>query len=455
MSATADSLTKVTINSNSHKTLIDSTSEFGEEDSDVQKTGGRESTSGGSEEEDLPQPKPATRKRRSRRVSGQETKAEDGDADSIEKHITRSSGNIYISSERWLKYGKQLLRNCYLYVSVVYTEAQRQDRDTTQAENEAQIKVPDRRSVPVMSHGHIHGRLKRSIPDRVRINNEILCMEMARLTGIENLNHDQVAPFRSLIPFEKEFKTRLEDQEIIYGKMVAALDKDGKEPNIKKGVLTKYSYDCMFFPSKYHGISNLQASELEEARMLRDGLRSLVHFLDNDVKDLVDTYRQVKEGTLKEIAFTHLWYLFQPGDQIISTKPKEQVYRVMQVCGGRKHLVDKDDKPFSVVGRTKVSNLVIDCFYLDFDGKQFRPVPKEIVISPYQDLRAVTSLEAYPLKFGGEEKAKELVERGKKFVRLAQVAHKKYAGLSLKEGDSYSNYEEVSRFLPQGRSLLN
>jgi hypothetical protein len=70
--------------------------------------------------------------------------------------------------------------------------------------------------------------------------------------------------------------------------------------------------------------------------------------------------------------------------------------------------------------------------FVDCDGKEYGAVPKVIKISPYQDLRPITLLEVYPLKFSPRLESK-LIQRGKKFVKLAGVAHKKYKGLSIKE----------------------
>ena len=118
------------------------------------------------------------------------------------------------------------------------------------------------------------------------------------------------------------------------------------------------------------------------------------------------------------------------------------MYRVLQVTGGRKSLTGRRGSSKSSIRRT-VSNLVIDCFYLDFDGKQVRAVPKVISIQPYDDLLAITSLDVYPLTYEREKSESDLVSRGMKFSELVQVTHRKYKGLSLKEGDSYDRYEEV------------
>lgn len=123
----------------------------------------------------------------------------------------------------------------------------------------------------------------------------------------------------------------------------------------------------------------------DTARVLLDGLRALVYLLDNDLAHLVEAHRKIEAGTVEKPPFAYLWHLFQPGQEIVSKSPKHQVYRALQVSGGRRSLRGRSHGEKRSIRKT-LSNLNIDCFYLDFDGKHFRAVPTTISITPYDDV---------------------------------------------------------------------
>ena len=167
-----------------------------------------------------------------------------------------------------------------------------------------------------------------------------------------------------------------------------------------------------------------------------------MYLLDNDLAHLVDTYRKIKAGTIHRIPFAYLWHLYRPGQDIVARNPKYQVYRVLQVSAGRKFLVGRSHGWKKTIRKT-VSSLAIDCFYLDFDGKQFNAVPTTIYIKPYDDALPITALEVYPLEYEREASEKELIERDRKFRVLVRVTHQRYKGVSLKQGDYLNRDDEV------------
>ena len=90
---------------------------------------------------------------------------------------------------------------------------------------------------------------------------------------------------------------------------------------------------------------------------------------------------------------------------------------------------------------SKNTPLVIDTFYIDFDGDNFGPVPRKFVIQEYEGEQEIVTLPAYPDIFDKDMQGSKdmLGERGKKFIKLAGVAHRKYAGLSAQES-SYCDF---------------
>ena len=186
---------------------------------------------------------------------------------------------------------------------------------------------------------------------------------------------------------------------------------------------------------------------------LRDELRCLVNFMDTDLKELFSVQKDIDNGSRRLIAFDHLWQLYKPGHVVISGKGQKRAYVVLHVTGGRtlqrnsQYVMAKDDasdihdpkrrkeKEAYFAKYSKASPFVIDCFYLDFDGTNFGPLPQKFMLQEYEGEVAITSLEVFPIRFDADPKKteKSLVRRGRKFVKLAGVDHKYYSGRTLRE----------------------
>jgi hypothetical protein len=364
------------------------------------------------------------------------------------KHFRRQGGIIYVPNDLWVKYYSYGI-NSHLYVSsassvnpnpLVRGEGQIHQNLGTQSRSPN--PKPSQQPSQLLTNGAGVGT-KNILPDRVKFNNELLKLEMQRIVGVSDLSHDHVMPFRSIIPYEQQFRALLGEKEKEFADLAALHPNDPAVKRKEYWLPNEFAY-CLKFGTHSNdsrGNTTNVVSWLDRSRTLLDGLRTLIHFLDHDLADLVRTYRKIHGGALEKIPFTYLWHLFWPGQEIVSKRPNHQVYRVLQVSGGRKSLTPRSNKSRSSFRRT-VSNLVIDCFYLDFDGKKVRPVPKTISIQPYDDLRPITTLEVYPLRYEKERPRENLIQRGRKFVELVQVSHRRYKGLNLTES-GFDKYEEV------------
>ena len=367
------------------------------------------------------------------------------------KHFRRQGGIIYVPNDLWVKYYGYGI-NSHLYVSTTSSvnsnplvRGEGQIHRNLGTQSRSPNPKPSQQPSRLLTNG-VDVSTKNTLPDRVKVNNELLRLEMQRIVGISDLNRDHVMPFRSIIPYEQQFRALLGEKEKEFADLAALHPND---PAVKRRWhwLPREFTFLLEFGTHSDGSRDMDdnrtnaASKLDRSRILLDGLRTLIHFLDHDLADLVRTYREIHGGALEKIPFTYLWHLFWPGQEIVSKRPNHQVYRVLQVSGGRKSLTPRRNKSGSSSRRT-VSNLVIDCFYLDFDGKQVRPVPKTISIRPYDDLLPITTLEVYPLKYEKERPRENLIQRGRKFVEIVQVSHRRYEGLNLTES-GFDKYEEV------------
>ena len=73
-------------------------------------------------------------------------------------------------------------------------------------------------------------------------------------------------------------------------------------------------------------------------------LMVLVRMYDRDLKATLDVHRQVDEGSLRSIAFADLWHPYRHGHEIRSGSDVShtQIYRILNVTGGRPFLCSRD-----------------------------------------------------------------------------------------------------------------
>lgn len=254
------------------------------------------------------------------------------------------------------------------------------------------------------------------IPDRLEINSYFLWEDLLDATGID-LGETRVLlrPFKVLVLYEQEIRHVLESREQTHKGLVAeATAKFDKET----------------------------ALTIKVAKRRVDYLQLTVKFIDTDLADIQTLRRQISDGTLQKISFDNLWHLFNPGELIVN-RGHYQAYRVLHVAGGRPLFSsgrpldggdDDDREPASEMHRDWTrSDFDIDCFSMFFDGEEIVPVPQQITIPEYGGERAITSLAVFPLKFLKDKVSvrKALLERGRRFKKVAGVQHKRYTGPTM------------------------
>lgn len=160
-------------------------------------------------------------------------------------------------------------------------------------------------------------------------------------------------------------------------------------------------------------------------------LDCLIDFMDTTIS-IRRNYVQGAE--CRKIHFRDLWYLFNPGDEVVRDDGK-QVYKVIEVtnpthrASSRNFFFDFDDEDHS-------RYFQVSCVFVDFDGKRIGPVSTKFVIKAFAGERSVDSLEIYPLRLhrntasherkGQSETSgpphtlrQQLIKRGKKFFQAA------------------------------------
>ncbi|KAF9639964.1 hypothetical protein BFW01_g11770 [Lasiodiplodia theobromae] len=368
-----------------------------------------------------PRPRPSTR-----------------DMAEAESVFTRRCGIIYAPEEFWSTY-RICVHNCHFYVSSAADKAIPAENSDNQSGQGTTWKLdsPERRP-------STRGTLSYNLPSRILITNLVLRDEMGRFCGISRFNANQAAPFKTIVSFEKGLRRLHEEKERQFAELATL------HPNHPAVQRREPWLPNQFCYGHYEGDSEAPLSQLESARIVLDGLRSLMYLFDNDLAHLIETNRKIEAGTVDKIPFAYLWHLFRPGQKIVARDSKPQVFIVLQVTGGRRPLPESVPRgDYTLLSRSKpsgrraISSLAIDCFYVDFDGVEFGAVPGTLYIAPFDDVRPVTSLFAYPLEYEQEVSENHFLERGKRFVELVKVRHQRYSGLSLTDGDLFDRQDEI------------
>ncbi|TQN68815.1 hypothetical protein CSHISOI_06653, partial [Colletotrichum shisoi] len=98
--------------------------------------------------------------------------------------------------------------------------------------------------------------------------------------------------------------------------------------------------------------------------------------------------------------------------------------------------------------RTKnaMSGLVIACFSIEYDGYRYGPQRELFEIKPYDGLKDVRSMEIFPVQYLGDAETGRLLQRGRKFVDLANNAHMSYEGTTAGNARETINSDVIVDF---------
>ncbi|KAK3994344.1 hypothetical protein QBC44DRAFT_348938 [Cladorrhinum sp. PSN332] len=283
------------------------------------------------------------------------------------------------------------------------------------------------------------------LPARIRIMNDLLQSRLSALSQIVRVSSDQIAPYWVFVYNEGAIRDSLRKEEALFEETKKHFPDHPAVLRTKPCLPPQFADGSQPPPFKITEVAPSDINSVERRRVLMDGLRAVVQLLDNDLAELVETFRRIRHGPRPglQIPFSHLWYLFVPGCEVISTDPHLQGYRCLQLIGGRENLV-----PVHPVARgrvaTRITDVYINCVSLDFDGKDIGAKHSSIIVRPYEGLMAVTDLPVYPAAFADPQVIRTLEVRGSKFEDLTiKARHRRYKGLSLVEEPVFDTLEEI------------
>ncbi|RMZ28679.1 hypothetical protein D0859_07225 [Hortaea werneckii] len=299
------------------------------------------------------------------------------------------------------------------------------------------------------------------IPFRLVFNSVDLMKILEKVTEDEvtAANPVHVRPFKYLLKHESKIRSTLEEIE-------QALHKHPGNPPVNavetpKGLQVGVS------------TTETEATTVEGVRVTERSLKllqCLMGFVDNEMQDILAVRKQIAGGTLEDISFEYLLHLFKPGDLVFADPhlPGEErrAYRVLYVTGGRslsetseerrqrlkkgKEGIEAEKVPeiggFELLtddivsqgsqGRaTNLTPLVIDCFYMDYDGKSYGPRPQRFIIPEFGGRKKIVDLDVYPARFDPACEAirGKLLKLGREFVSCVNRPHKEYHAYVLSD----------------------
>lgn len=295
-------------------------------------------------------------------------------------------------------------------------------------------KMPS--SVPKITE--ISGDFYPPIPDRIRINGEPLkeLLEKALEVDFKNLSAPVVLikPFKLLVQHKDrirslyvQLKQKFEHiSTISVDEDRKAIDNDDQE----------HEHQDQGDAIKNEEINDLLGTYGTEEAYKE--LSCLIEFMDQELKIL----EHFEKASVSKIAFSDLWHIFPPGAAVVTSQKPINAYRVFHVTGGRPFLSPPEDPADIDISEAyrvpmKSSDFVLHCYQVDFDGNKFGAVSHSFSIQKYDDLKDITTLPIYPLKFAKDaEKVKEMLyNNGKTFIDVSKGEHVQYRGLNLHEAE--------------------
>lgn len=312
---------------------------------------------------------------------------------------------------------------------------------------------------------HVRGAL----PERIRINSRIILQFLKKEIGQGfRALHDRqpfviVRPFRALIQYQQQIRshcTTLEQsiQQSGHSSGLKSSTADlagcearphesssqlamGEGPDGSASVSpagcanNAYVTANNLFPGRSRSMRNSfkfrkksDQSKWTSMQIKLEHLRCLLSFIDGDINARL---QYLSGNEPMRITFPDIWYLFEPGSEVI-LPDNRQAFRVLAVTStGHKYVSRQDQFRFGQ-GPGEQASTVLHCIYIDFDGSQMGPVSVKFEIPRFDGERLVTSLQVYPFRFSAQPRIREkLVERGRLFPRYTGIRHMQFNGVTL------------------------
>ena len=132
-------------------------------------------------------------------------------------------------------------------------------------------------------------------------------------------------------------------------------------------------------------------------------LRALLKFMREDMREVFERHELLRSSKAEQISFIDIWHIFMAGDLVVTNDESDwMMYRVSilpahQFFSSRRPVKEmklrsdgSHQQVESVYSQEPMNVMEVDCYYYNFDGRNFGPVERRYVIS--QDLPFRTSV---------------------------------------------------------------
>ncbi|KAI5919615.1 hypothetical protein F4810DRAFT_686268 [Camillea tinctor] len=258
-----------------------------------------------------------------------------------------------------------------------------------------------------------------------------------------NTHFSILRPFKILVYLDKVIRGRLIELEE-HRKAVMDMSEDEYDLDWK----TNPPSDSINYLHKL----DVQSQTMPEHTGLIKDLRILVKFMDHYITP------SMSRGADDSVYFSDLWYIFPTGSLIYvkDKKVPQKIWKVIQRVGGRvsKHNNTNPGKPLVSVG-PKLSQFVIDCYYIDFDGSRYIHVFHRFVIDPFDGRESITNLPVCPLQAAEDKKyinREAALDYGRNFIKCTRPSNRDYTGRNQLQKPNGEEMTSSDKILPENAS---
>ncbi|KAF4556157.1 Hypothetical protein D9617_1g080320 [Elsinoe fawcettii] len=287
-----------------------------------------------------------------------------------------------------------------------------------------------------------------TIPTRLVITSKDVLKELGAMSGVGNSQSctSMLPPYRLLVCHRDDMTQKLPEFEKALSKKqkeLEAMDDDAAEEETKDGEVAP---------------KTAKETDVNNAKQKIEYWKLLMTFIDDELSPIIDFQMVVQDKKITEIAFEDLWQIFKPGEILFKTSKRGEdklplAFRVHCVKGGRPEIfkrwqaysltsddINKEEPIISELADHPSVKLVIDCHYIDFDGKQFGPMQKTFNIAPYHDTKRIVDLDVFPAWAHPDhvELTEKLQQRGDRFYSLTKKCFRLYEGMTLNDPEEIS-----------------
>ncbi|EFX04090.1 aaa family ATPase [Grosmannia clavigera kw1407] len=242
-------------------------------------------------------------------------------------------------------------------------------------------------------------------------------------------------PYKLLTYYDQKIRDRLSELEKSCSDHLQQTA-DEKEAEIETGGRFEIEGTQIFATG-----TNWSTLTLKEKQEAAKDLRVVVSFMDEYLAPLAPSGLLFRAERL--VRFSELWHFLIPGSLVYvrdRTVP-QKIWKVLQGSGGRRPLSTNSDSADALaLGarwlREKRNPFSLDCYYIDYDGTDFVRVIRTFTIEEFPDAQQAKLLQILPISIAEQEglvKERDLMERGKAFIKCATMPYKYmyYRGRSL------------------------